>query len=153
MIAKGDDKAMTTATAEQDGQEARAAVAPKTPYDALGGAETFQRIVDRFYDLMESEPGYAKLRAMHASDLAPMRSSLAGFLGGWAGGPRDWFEANPGRCMFSIHSDFPIDAETAGQWAEAMERAVAETDIANQELAAQLASRLGKMARSMGGAG
>ncbi|WP_144097054.1 group II truncated hemoglobin [Croceicoccus sediminis] len=123
--------------------------APRTPYEALGGAETFRRITDRFYDLMESDPAYAQLRAMHAPDLAPMRSALASFLGGWAGGPREWFEANPGRCMFSVHADFPIDADTADQWAEAMERAIDDAEIENADLAAQLSQRLTTMARGM----
>lgn len=122
---------------------------PRTPYEALGGAATFRRIVDRFYDLMDSEPAYAELRAMHAEDLAPMREALAAFLGGWAGGPRDWFEANPGRCMFSVHRELPIDARTAGQWADAMDQAISEADIANPGLAAQLSERLAMMARSM----
>lgn len=123
--------------------------AARTPYDALGGAPVFRAVCDRFYDLMESEPEYERLRAMHADDLAPMRGALASFLGGWAGGPREWFEANPGRCMFSVHGSFPIDADTAGQWADAMERAIAETDFANRALADQLAERLTTMARGM----
>lgn len=120
-----------------------------TPYDALGGAPVFQAICDRFYDLMESEPEFAPLRAMHADDLSPMRGALASFLGGWAGGPREWFEANPGRCMFSVHGSFPIDVRTAGQWADAMEQAIAQTEIENRALADQLAERLSMMARGM----
>lgn len=140
---------MTAAETNERAQTETVARNPRTPYEALGGAETFRRIVDRFYDLMEHDPAYAELRAMHAADLAPMREALAGFLGGWAGGPRHWFEANPGRCMFSIHGKFPIDTATAGQWAEAMERAVTDAGIANEDLAAQLAERLSMMARSM----
>lgn len=123
--------------------------APRSPYEALGGAPTFRAIVDRFYDLMESEPAYAALREMHAADLAPMRAALASFLGGWAGGPREWFDANPGRCMFSVHGGFAIGADTAGQWADAMERAIRDTPVANEDLKAQLAERLSTMARGM----
>ncbi|RVQ67731.1 globin [Croceicoccus ponticola] len=129
--------------------EADARPAPRSPYEALGGAATFRAIVDRFYDLMESEPSYGPLRAMHGDDLAPMREALASFLGGWAGGPREWFDANPGRCMFSVHGGFAIDAETANQWADAMARAIAESDIADRDLAAQLSDRLTGMARGM----
>lgn len=125
------------------------ATAATSPYDALGGARVFRAIVDRFYDLLDSEPAYASLRAMHAPDLSPMREALAGFLSGWAGGPRDWFEANPGRCMFSVHSGFAIDADTAAQWAEAMERAIDDTPTASDPLKAQLAERLSSMARGM----
>ena len=64
---------------------------PATPYDRIGGREVLRAIVNRFYDLMDEDPAYAGLRAMHAEDLAPMRQSLTGFLTGWSGGPRDWF--------------------------------------------------------------
>lgn len=101
-------------------------IPPATPYERLGGEATIAAIVNRFYDLMAGDPAYADLRAMHAEDLAPMRKSLAGFLTGWSGGPRDWFDANPGRCMMSIHRPFPIGAETAGQWVSAMRRAIDE---------------------------
>lgn len=91
-----------------------------TPYERLGGYVTIQRIVDRFYDLMDSDRTFAELRAMHGADLAPMRASLAGFLTGWSGGPRDWFDRNPGKCMMSAHARLDIRAHEAAQWCEAM---------------------------------
>ncbi|MCL4671952.1 MAG: group II truncated hemoglobin, partial [Sphingomonadaceae bacterium] len=99
---------------------------PRTPYEALGGGEVIARIVERFYDLMDGDPRYAPLRAMHAADLAPMRSSLTGWLSAWAGGPRDWFEANPGKCMMSAHRGLGVSRETADQWVDAMARAIAD---------------------------
>lgn len=106
-------------------------------------------ITERFYDLMEQEPEFAELRAMHAPDLAPMRESLPLFLAGWAGGPRDWFERNPGKCMMSMHAPFPITRQTAEQWADAMTRAIAETDLANREIAEAMSDVLSRMARGM----
>ena len=131
---------MTTATAE----------APATsPFERVGGHPVLRAITDRFYDLMDQDPAYAELRAMHADDLAPMRESLPLFLAGWAGGPRDWFEAHPGKCMMSMHAPFPIGRQTADQWAEAMTRAIAETDLADREIADAMAEVLGRMARGM----
>lgn len=104
--------------------------------------------VDRFYDLMETEPVYAELRALHHGDLAPMRESLAGFLTGWAGGPRDWFGG--GKCVMSLHGRLPITPTTARQWTQAMHRAI--DDILGQrdpEIAAALAARLEQMAEAM----
>ncbi|WP_054531322.1 group II truncated hemoglobin [Erythrobacter sp. SG61-1L] len=133
------------------------AAAPEEPrvtaFERLGGAQAIGRIVERFYDLMECDPAYAELRAMHAPDLAPMRKSLAGFLTGWSGGPRDWFDANPGKCMMSMHSGFPIGAQTATQWAEAMQRAIADAELQDAEVAALLSERLDMIARSMGQTG
>ncbi|MCW1382313.1 globin [Novosphingobium sp. KCTC 2891] len=115
----------------------------------MGGHGVLRRITDRFYDLMDSDPAYAELRAMHAPDLSPMRASLPSFLAGWAGGPRDWFNANPGKCMVSMHSPFAIDNRTAGQWAEAMHRAIADTDVPDRDIASTMADVLANMARGM----
>lgn len=124
----------------------------QTPYDLLGGREVIQRLVDRFYDLMEAEPRFAALRAMHAPDLAPMRASLAGFLSGWAGGPRDWFEANPGKCMMSAHGGLSITRATAGQWVEAMEQAVADCGMAEHQVARLMLERFRMMSGGMASA-
>lgn len=123
---------------------------PQTPYDRLGGRETLQRIVNRFYDLMDEDPAYAGLRAMHAPDLAPMRASLAGFLTGWSGGPRDWFEQNPGKCMMSAHKPYVIGVGTASQWAEAMRRAIFDTvGTADPAIAKAMSEVLEQMAMGM----
>jgi hemoglobin len=123
---------------------------PDTPYHRLGGAPVFEAIANRFYDLMDSDPAYAELRAMHAADLTPMRASLPKFLAGWAGGPRDWFEENPGRCMVSLHAPFTIEPLTANQWAEAMERAIAEVAPEPADIARSMSETLARIARSMG---
>lgn len=98
---------------------------PQTPYERIGGRDALRAIVDRFYDLMDEDPAYAPLRAMHAPDLAPMRESLTGFFVGWSGGPRDWFAQ--GKCVMSLHGPLGVTAETARQWMEAMRRAIDET--------------------------
>ncbi len=121
----------------------------QTPYDALGGKPVIDRVVNRFYDLMDSEEQYAALRAMHAADLAPMRRSLAGWLCAWAGGPRDWFEENPGKCMMSAHRGLGVQRDTAAQWADAMARAIAEAGPDNRELGKMMAERLDMMASAM----
>lgn len=107
------------------------------------------RIVNRFYDLMETDPAYAQLRAMHAADLSPMRQSLAGWLMGWAGGPRDWFIANPGKCMMSAHASIGVTTQTAQQWTDAMARAIADSELEDRQLGQMLAERFKLMAGAM----
>ena len=123
-----------------------------SPYEQIGAREGITRVVERFYDLMDTDPAYADLRAMHAADLGPMRASLAGFLSGWAGGPRDWFDANPGKCMMSMHSGFTITRETAQQWVQAMERAFADCGMADHPVALLMNERFRMMAGGMAGA-
>ena len=122
---------------------------PNTPFYKLGGHETFEAICNRFYDLMDSDPAYAELRAMHAADLTPMRKSLPRFLAGWAGGPRDWFDQNPGRCMMSIHKPYVIAQPVAKQWAEAMKRAIADVAPEETELAKAMGGVLEELALGM----
>ena len=120
-----------------------------SPFERVGGHAALRAITDRFYDLMEQDPAFAELRAIHADDLSEMRAQLPLFLAGWAGGPRDWFEANPGKCMMSAHGGIPINRDTAGQWVEAMNRAIAETEVADRAVADAMADVLGRMAQGM----
>lgn len=98
-------------------------------FERIGGMDAVRDIVDRFYDLMEHDPAYAALRAMHEPDLFPVRVSLTEFLAGWLGGPRDWFDARAGACVTSIHEGMGITRDTATQWVQAMGRAMAESRV------------------------
>jgi len=130
--------------------QAETAEAPiASPFERVGGHDAMRAITDRFYDLMDADPAFAELRAIHAPDLSDMRAQLPSFLAGWAGGPRDCFEANPGKCMMSAHGGIAITRDTAGQWAEAMTRAIADVEVADREIAAAMAEVLGRMARGM----
>ncbi|MBC2664518.1 group II truncated hemoglobin [Novosphingobium flavum] len=121
---------------------------PQTPYERLGGRQTLRAIVDRFYDLMDGDPAYAQLRAMHAADLAPMRESLTGFMVGWSGGPRDWFEQ--GKCVMSLHGPLGVTEATAQQWLGAMARAIEETvGGRDPEIAKAMNDVLQEMAKGM----
>jgi hemoglobin len=107
-------------------------------FERIGGQAAVTALVDAFYDEMDGNPDYRELRRMHADDLAPMRESLAGFLTGWLGGPRDWFGQNPGKCMISMHARLPITRQTADQWVSAMRAAMGSCQIDPE-----IASRLG----------
>lgn len=120
-----------------------------TPFEQLGARPAIDRVVGRFYDLMDADPAYGELRAMHGADLSRMKEALAGFLTGWAGGPRDWFDANPGKCMMSMHAGLPITRESAAQWVDAMQRAFAECDLADHPVARLMNERFRMMAGAM----
>jgi hemoglobin len=101
------------------------------PYDLVDAGEAgVRQLTDAFYDLMEREPRFAALRAIHAADLGPMRARLADYLTQWLGGPRVWAERHPGRgCMVSAHAAFPIDAKLADDWMGCMRQAFAEAGV------------------------
>jgi hemoglobin len=130
--------------------EADPAIRPQLPFERVGGREAIARMVNRFYDLMDAEPAYAGLRAMHAPDLSPMRESLTDFLMAWMGGPRDWFERRPGACIMSAHRRLPgISMATATQWVLAMKQAAEETLPDDPEFTASMMSALAGICRAM----
>ena len=61
-----------------------------TPFEWIGGEDKVKALVDRFYDLMELEPAYAQLRAVHGTSLDNARQRLFWFLCGWLGGPQHY---------------------------------------------------------------
>lgn len=63
-----------------------------TPFAWIGGEERVKALVERFYDLMDLEPGYTALRAAHAGPLDNARQRLFWFLCGWLGGPQYYTE-------------------------------------------------------------
>lgn len=118
-----------------------------TPYARIGGEATVAAIANRFYDLIDRDPAYADLRAIHAADLSAVRHGLTRFLAGWSGGPRDWFER--GQCIMSLHRAFPITSTLADRWSAAMTRAIKAQPGIDPQLAAAMADALGHMARGM----
>jgi hemoglobin len=95
-----------------------------TPYEFMGGEEAVRRLTDTFYDIMERDPEFALLRALHAADLAPMRRRLFAFLSGWLGGPRLY-----AGCVMSGHAPIAIGARARDEWLACMDRAMAATEV------------------------
>lgn len=130
--------------------EADPAARPQLPFDRIGGREPISRMVNRFYDLMESEPDFAELRAMHAPDLTPMRESLTDFLMAWMGGPRDWFEKRPGACIMSAHRALDgMNFAVATQWVLAMQQAAKETIPHDPDFVDSMVSAFASMSKGM----
>lgn len=118
------------------------------PYERIGERAGVAALVERFYDLMEKEPAFAELRALHAEDLGPMRHSLTLFLTAWMGGPRDWFTEKPNVCVMSAHNRFPIGKAEKDQWLDCMRQAMADTGV-EPDLATILDEAFGRMASAM----
>lgn len=102
----------------------------KPPYDRMGGEEAVRRVVDRFYDIMDSAPEAAGIRAMHATDLSPMRQRLFEFLSGWLGGPSLYYQRPDAKCIVSAHRAFAIGAAERDAWMMCMRRAMEDCGVA-----------------------
>lgn len=60
-----------------------------TPYEWIGGQDRVRALVDRFYDLMDLEPGYRELRSAHGSELTAARDKLYWFLSAGLSDPQN----------------------------------------------------------------
>ena len=109
-----------------------AETAAQTPYALLGGDAAVRALVDRFYDLMDLEAGYAQLRALHAGDLTHAREKLYLFLSGWLGGPSLYIERYGHPMLRARHLPFPIGIRERDQWLACMEQAMVEQRVADE---------------------
>jgi hemoglobin len=119
-----------------------------SPYERIGAEPAVRRIVARFYEVMDSDPAAAPLRAMHAGDLAPMREKLGDFLVGWLGGPPRYFERADARCMGQAHSPFAINGAIRDQWLMCMHRALDDEGV-DAELQSLIRNALARMTGGM----
>ena len=124
------------------------ALESRTPYELLGGEPAVRRLAQRFYDLMDTNGSMAELRAMHASDLGPMREKLFDFLSGWLGGPARYFERPDRQCMGSVHAAYRIGELERGQWLGCMSQALAELE-ADAATVRLIEVALGRMTEAM----
>ena len=103
--------------------------APETPYEQLGGDAKVRELVTRFYDLMELEPAYRELRAVHGSTLEHAREKLYMFLSGWLGGPSLYIDKYGHPMLRARHLPFAIGAVERDQWMACMVQAMEEVEV------------------------
>lgn len=102
----------------------------RTPYELIGGEPSVRALVERFYDLMELEPGYARLRAVHGSTLESAREKLFMFLSGWLGGPSLYTDRYGHPMLRARHLPFAIGEIERDQWMACMKQAMEELEVA-----------------------
>lgn len=104
-----------------------------TPYEQMGGEPTFRRLVDVFYDAVETDP---VLRPLYLEeDLGPggaARDRLAMFLMQYWGGPTTYSDTRGHPRLRMRHSAWRISARERDAWLTHMMRAVAELDLSAQ---------------------
>ena len=106
-----------------------AEAASQTVYALLGGDAAVRALVERFYDLMDLEPQYSELRALHAAELAHAREKLYLFLSGWLGGPSLYIERYGHPMLRARHLPFAIGIRERDQWLACMDQAMGEQEV------------------------
>ena len=100
----------------------------QTFFELLGGAEngsaTIRQLVDVFYDVMDSDPKAAGIRALHSEDLSEAREKLFMFLMGWTGGPQLYIERYGHPRLRARHMPFAIGEPERDEWMYCMIKAM-----------------------------
>jgi hemoglobin len=95
-------------------------------YDEIGGEPKLRELVDRFYDLMDLQPEFSGIRAMHPPALDGSRDKLFWFLSGWMGGPSHYIERFGHPRLRARHLPFAIGSDERDQWLRCMAWAMQE---------------------------
>lgn len=104
---------------------------PQTPYQILGD-EGIRALCDAFYDIMDTLPEAAGIRAMHAADLSPMKEKLTDYLTGWMGGPPLYADKHGTVCMTEPHEPYHIGPEERDQWLLCMDKALEQIQASDE---------------------
>lgn len=117
-----------------------------TFYEAAGGAETFRRLVHRFYEGVAGDPA---LRALYPEeDLSGAEERLRMFLVQYWGGPHTYSERRGHPRLRMRHMPFRIGFAERDAWLRHMRDAVDELELA-PELDAMLWGYLSNAANTL----
>lgn len=103
---------------------------PRSAFDLIGGDLKLRALVDRFYDLMDLDPAFSGIRAMHPTPLDNSRDKLYWFLSGWSGGPSLYIERFGHPRLRARHLPYAIASSERDQWLRCMALAMQDVGIA-----------------------
>jgi hemoglobin len=99
-----------------------------TVFELVGGRPFFDRVVDRFYDAVATDP---RLRPLYPDDLTGPREHLAGFLSQyWGGGTAHYTDERGHPRLRMRHGRFAIGQEERAAWLGHMTDAVRAEKLA-----------------------
>lgn len=114
-------------------------------YELIGGERGLKKLVERFYDLIDSSPEAAQIRALHPKSLKQSRQKFFMFLSGWSGGPQLYVEKYGHPRLRMRHMPFSIGIVERDQWVWCMHKALDEMQM-NAAVIEYLKSRLAETA-------
>lgn len=117
----------------------------QTPYQQLGGDARVRALVERFYALMDGEPAYAGIRALHPQTLESSTEKLYLFLSGYLGGPALYAQRIGPPMLRARHLPYAIGESERDQWLACMRRAM-EAEGVPELLRLQLMGAFGQTA-------
>ena len=114
-------------------------------YQQIGDEDGLKSLVERFYDIIDSAPEAARLRALHPKSLKQSREKFFMFLSGWTGGPQLYVEKFGHPRLRMRHMPFSIGVIERDQWIWCMNKALDESNL-DPRLVEYLKARFGETA-------
>jgi hemoglobin len=101
-------------------------------YEQIGGEEPLRRMVDHFYDIVESHPDGEPVHRLHMQGfgIAHLRQAQFEFLSGFLGGPRYYVERMGHSNVRQMHAHLAIGSAEVRSWLRCMAHAIEKAGIA-----------------------
>ena len=101
-------------------------------YDLIGGEEGIIKLVNVFYDIVETNPEGHKLHLLHlrGNGIAHSRVEQFNFLSGFLGGPKLYVEKHGHSNVRNMHEHEEINSEAKDIWLKCMSMAIDNVGIA-----------------------
>jgi hemoglobin len=95
-------------------------------YDLAGGEDGVRRLVETFYDIVETAPEGEPLHILHlrGHGVAHSRIEQFNFLSGFFGGPRLYLEKHGHSSVRTMHAHVEINPEARDAWITCMSMAI-----------------------------
>lgn len=119
-----------------------------TPFALIGGQPVVDRIIDAFYDRMDTLADAKTIRALHPHDLSATRAVLKKYLAQWLGGPQTYSEERGHPRLRARHLPFAIGDVERDEWLLCM-RGAMEQEVADAELREWILEKLAGVADHM----
>lgn len=100
-------------------------------YEQIGGEEPLRRMVEHFYDIVESHPDGEPVHRLHLQGfgVAHLRQAQFEFLSGFLGGPRYYVERMGHSNVRQMHAHLAIGPAEVRSWLRCMALAVEKAGI------------------------
>jgi hemoglobin len=96
-------------------------------FERIGGSATIDRLVERFYERMDTLPEAQIIRAMHAASLGAIKDVLKRYLTEWTGGPKLYSVEKGHPRLRQRHIGFAIGDSERDAWLLCMRGALEGT--------------------------
>jgi hemoglobin len=117
-------------------------------YARIGGEAALAAFVERFYDVMASDPEVQRIWRLHPPDIGELKAKLVAFLSGFVGGPTLYPQRYGPPFMRARHLHVPIGIEERDMWLKCA-RAALDAAIADPEARAEFGAKLAAFANHM----